>query len=74
MAEATERDQVQVDTEQDRFPNVFEVLQRMISDSELTDGPVQLIEITTFASGEACYRVWPARAEEPEIGYFPEPA
>jgi len=37
---------------------------------ELPNGPVERLEITTLASGEATYRVWEPRADEPIGGYL----
>jgi hypothetical protein len=61
-----------VDTDQDRFPVLTEVLSRIIEESDLASQPVQRIEINLFASGQANYRVWAPRAEEAEVGFLSE--
>lgn len=60
----------EVDTDSDRYPNVHDVLARIGQLPELEDAQVERVEVHCFASGEATYRVWPARAEEPEQGYW----
>lgn len=56
--------------DQDRYPELATVLRFIEEDLDLPTGPVEKIEITALASGEATYRVWPARAEEPIGGYL----
>lgn len=60
-----------VDTDQDRFPVLTEVLSRILEDSPLANESVERIEINLLASGEATYRVWAPRADEPDSGYYP---
>ena len=71
MAKQTQSKNQETDTDTDRYPEVKEALNRILSDAELPKGPVERIEVTFLASGEATYRVWQARAEEPDGGYLP---
>jgi hypothetical protein len=59
------------DHDRDRYPTVDEVLDRIRDEADLPDGPIERFELTCLASGEATYRVWSARAEEPDGGYLP---
>ena len=54
----------EIDTDQDRYPDFAKVLRGLLNEAEIPDGPVERIEVTTLANGEATYRVWAARAEE----------
>ena len=56
------------DTDQDRYPSIQAVLAAVASADNLPEGDIDRIEINCLASGEATYRVWAARAEEPEGG------
>jgi hypothetical protein len=58
-------------TEVDRYPELKKVLQAVSDAQDLPEGPIERLEVTCLASGEATYRVWAARAEEPEGGYLP---
>jgi hypothetical protein len=60
-----------VDTDADRYPSTVEGLRRVIRDAELPEGGIERLEVRFLASGEATYRVWLPRAEEPEGGYLP---
>ena len=62
----------QVDTDVDRYPNIYDVLVKLQHDANLPNEPIERIEVTALASGECTYRYWLARAEEPEGGYWPE--
>ena len=55
----------------DRYPNFDKAMRRIMRDAELPSGPIERLEVTFLASGEATYRVWAARAEEPDGGYLP---
>lgn len=56
---------------QDRYPTFGEVVRRIIGVEGIEDVPVERVEVTALASGEATYRVWMPRAEEAEGGYLP---
>jgi hypothetical protein len=64
-------DDGQVDTDTDRYPDLKGVVASILDDPNLPQGPVERLEVTCLASGEATYRVWAARAEDPEGGYIP---
>lgn len=55
----------------DRYPNIEDVFAKVVQRLENPEAPVERLEVTSLASGEATYRVWTARAEEPETGYLP---
>jgi hypothetical protein len=59
-----------VDPDQDRYPSFADVLSRLLDDGPLLDRQVERVEIHLYASGEATYRVWEPRSEEPEGGYY----
>ena len=60
-----------IDTDQDRFLVLSEVLSRIMEDSDLVNAEVERIEINLHATGEANARIWAPRAEEAEVLYYP---
>lgn len=60
----------ELDTDRDRYPSFSKLLRKILEEVELPDAPVERLEVTCLASGEATYRIWSARAEEPEGGYL----
>jgi hypothetical protein len=62
-----------IDPNVDRYPDLDRVIRHIEDDLDLPDGPIERLELTFLASGEATYRVWAARAEDPEGGYIPPP-
>lgn len=62
--------QSEIDTDQDRYPTFKAALSRIARESEFADTAVERLEVHCFASGEATYRIWLPRAEDPEGGYF----
>jgi hypothetical protein len=64
----------EVDTDQDRYPTLGEVVSRIQSESEFLNRQIEKLEINLQASGEATYRIFEPRAEESEGGYWPPPA
>lgn len=73
MTESSEGNAGTFDPNVDRYPNFFDVLRRVMDETELPDAPIERLEVTCLASGEATYRVWEARAVEPDGGYLPPP-
>jgi hypothetical protein len=61
----------EIDPNEDRYPKIQDVLAAVAAADELPETGVDRVEVHCFASGEATYRVWAARAEEPHVGYFP---
>jgi hypothetical protein len=57
-----------VDTDLDRYPILRDVLAALDANEDIPDTPIERLELTALASGEATYRYWPARAEESEGG------
>jgi len=60
-----------IDTDADRYPSLEHVVAALLADENIPQTAIEKVEITCLASGEATYRVWAARAEEPEGGYLP---
>lgn len=56
----------------DRYPNPEDVWANMVEHPDFPTGNIERVEITGLANGEATWRVWPARAEEPVGGHFTE--
>jgi hypothetical protein len=61
----------EVDTDQDRYPAIGQVCNRIANALRSMDTGVEKVEITCFANGDATYRVWAPRSEEPEGGFLP---
>jgi hypothetical protein len=59
-----------VDTDSDRYPDIKSVLAAMQDDEEITEGAVERIEVNCLANGDATYRVWAPRAEDPVGGFI----
>lgn len=55
---------------EDRYSELERVIHQVLSDPDFPDGPHERFEVTLLASGEATWRVWPARAGEPIGGYY----
>ncbi|HYJ00563.1 MAG TPA: hypothetical protein VEX36_12910, partial [Thermoleophilaceae bacterium] len=49
------------------------VISRVLDEDSFPDGDVERVEITCLPNGEATYRVWPARADEPIEGFYNNP-
>lgn len=62
----------QIDTDSDRYPSFESVISAIQDHDEFQEGPVERLEITCLANGDATYRVWAPRAEEPTGGFFSE--
>lgn len=52
----------------DRFPSARKALHALQQHDDFPKGPVERIEINLVASGEATYRIWEPRADEPVGG------
>jgi cellulase/cellobiase CelA1 len=61
-------DETEQDEFGDRYPDPLSVIERVVHEDDFPSGDVERIEITMVASGEATWRVWAARAEEPVGG------
>lgn len=61
----------QLDPNQDHYPNLYDVLATLQQHDEVPNEPVERIEITALANGEANCRWWLPRAEEPEGIHMP---
>jgi len=59
------------DPNADRYPKPKDGLRRVLDQMDVPEHPIERLEVTFLASGEATYRVWAARAEEPDGGYLP---
>lgn len=70
MAKRGELTDREFDHNVDRYPNLSQVLTRIQQEPEIPKEGVERVEVTCLASGEATYRVWAARAEEPVGGYL----
>jgi hypothetical protein len=58
------------DPSADRYPDIRDVVDKVLDDPDFPSGDVDRIEVTALATGEATWRVWPARAEEPVGGVY----
>jgi hypothetical protein len=73
LAAKTQSAAEQLDHNVDRYPDARTAIRRVAQEAVLPEGPIERLEFTFLAGGEATYRVWAARAEEPEGGYLPPP-
>jgi len=65
------QDQDDFDHNKDRYPDAKKALARIQQEGNLPRGGVERLEVSFFADGALTYRVWEARAEEPDGGYLP---
>lgn len=54
----------------DRYPDLRATIEKVLADEFMPSEPIERFEVTLLPSGEATYRVWQARAEEPVGGYY----
>lgn len=74
MAARPERNGGGFDPDQDRYPDLAGVLSLIGDAEDYPEGPIEKVEIICHASGDATWRVWTPRAEEPVGGYYPPEA
>jgi hypothetical protein len=60
----------EVDTDRDRYPRLKDVIADALNHEDFPSGQIERFEVTLLPSGEGTWRVWPARALEPEGGYY----
>lgn len=60
----------QFDHNVDRYPALEDIFAKVLERLDVPELTVERVEVTALASGEATYRVWPAREEDPETGYI----
>jgi hypothetical protein len=70
VAKDTKQAPRQEATDVDRYPKLDKVFRQVLKRLDDPDAPVERVEVTCLASGEATYRVWSARAIEPDGGYI----
>jgi hypothetical protein len=63
----------EVNTDEDRYLTLREVCDKIVQEADRFGERVERVEINVFANGDATFRVWPPRAEEPDGGYLPGP-
>lgn len=61
------------DPDADRFQDIREVVDEVLHEHDFPSGPIERLEITCLANGEANARVWVARAEEPAGFHYENP-
>jgi hypothetical protein len=55
----------------DKYPKLKKILAELVQADDIPDVPIERLELTTLANGDATYRYWEARAEESEGGFIP---
>jgi hypothetical protein len=63
--------QPEIDTDADRYPSLTSVLNKVQQRMPSEVVHIERLEVTCLANGDATYRVWTPRAEEPETGFIP---
>lgn len=69
MPKSTAPVQEKFNPDSDRYPTLDQVISAIQSWEDFPTGQVERIEVFLHASGEATWRVWTPRAEEPLGGY-----
>lgn len=72
MAEETQQktEDTEFDHNADRYPDLETIFSAVLASDRIPDGPVDFVEVTALASGEATFKVRAAREEEPQGGYL----
>jgi hypothetical protein len=65
-----DQDQGQADAGEDQYVDMADVVERVLNEDDVPSGPIERVEIVAHASGDATWRVWTPRAEEPIGGYL----
>ena len=55
---------------EDRYPDIRSVVQEVLNAEDFPEGDVDRIEINCLGTGQATWRVWAARADEPVGGVY----
>lgn len=64
---------VEFDPNQDRYPDIMDVIRFALKSEDFPEGDIERLEITLLANGEGTFRCWAARSEEPVGGvYLPD--
>lgn len=70
MARKPDQQQAEIDPNVDRYPNFVQGMRRILQEADIDDRPIERLEVTFLASGEATYRVWEPRSDDYEGGYL----
>lgn len=57
-------------SDEEHYPDLEDVLRRLLDDPDVPFGPVARVEVTTQGTGEATYRVWPVKSGEATEGHW----
>lgn len=60
-----------INIDEDRYPEFNKVLAALKQATDLGQLPVEHLEVHCHASGDATYKVWLQRVEEPDGGFIP---
>lgn len=73
MARDSQQTPSKVDHNTDRFPTLKEGLRRILGDDTVEDITIDRLDVRYQANGEVAFRYWEPRAEEPNVGFLPDP-
>jgi hypothetical protein len=71
MTEQGSQQTANTDTDADRYPTLERTLSRLLHEKVLEGITIERLELTALANGEANYRFWTPRAEDPDGGHLP---
>ena len=63
-------DSVEVDREQDHYPELQDVIDAALDHEDFPEGPVDRFVVECLGNGQGTWRVWPAKADEPLGGVY----
>jgi hypothetical protein len=72
VAKESTKNRPETDTDRDRYPELSKVFSKILEAEDIPQGAIERVEVSCLAGGDATYRVYTPRAEEPIIGYFPK--
>lgn len=58
------------DSDIDRYRDITKVINEVLNEEDFPRGDIERLEITCLANGEATWRVWAARADDPVGGTY----
>ena len=64
---------MQWDPDADHYQEITNVIARVLDEEDFPEGEVERVEVTCLPNGEATWRVWPARADQPLEGFYTNP-
>lgn len=73
MGKDRQVDQVEIDTDTDRYPTLTEAVNRLRRELKEGDRRVSRLDLRFDANGHGYYRLWAPRSDDHDVGAIPNP-